>query len=209
MPQIVETYNAAYDAGECVVFEHHGRMNIGVIERKGYVDHDAGHSIWYPVRTNVTYLCDYNSCGGDVSEYDILGHPTFQYPTVTPDIAKMITSARNLGEAFSRMTRSILFDSIKPKVPSYRGDRVVFVNNNWLYVGTYVGIAVPTREELKAEEPPRFILQVGCGDDGPTYVRLPMTAPWLIMEDSGSVAERFGKMDSHDTMPIVGGKIDE
>jgi len=60
-----------YNKGDIVIFEKNGMLLCGIIEGY-YVDHSAGSSIWYNIRTSENNVFTYGN-GGDVAEWDIIG----------------------------------------------------------------------------------------------------------------------------------------
>ncbi len=68
--KIIETIETEYDRGDLVLFQKNG-FEAGIIEGM-YVDHSAGCSVWYNIRTSKTNVYTYTN-GGDIAEWDIIG----------------------------------------------------------------------------------------------------------------------------------------
>ena len=71
MGKIVEEFETDFDKGDVVVFKKKDALMVGIVEGY-YIDHNAGSSIWYNIRTNPDNVYTYSN-GDDVAEYEIYG----------------------------------------------------------------------------------------------------------------------------------------
>ena len=71
MGKIVEEFETEFDKGDVVVFKKKDALMVGIVEGY-YIDHNAGSSIWYNIRTSQNNVYSYSN-GGDIQECYIYG----------------------------------------------------------------------------------------------------------------------------------------
>ena len=71
MGKIIKEYETEYEVGDIVIFRVGTCLLVGIIEGY-YVDHMAGESLWFNIRTSPDFVYTYSN-HGDISEWDIIG----------------------------------------------------------------------------------------------------------------------------------------